>query len=223
MIVALSRSHAQFIFAPSVARSLDYRVVEVARSIHFRAVKVARSLYCRAIVAISLSSRAVEGARSVSIHAMRSRDLFQVAPSRSRDLFQVTPSRSRDLFQVAPSRARTPFIAAPPSRSRTPLRRPPARPSSHRTIVRSASCAIEALKLHFNCAVVHSSFIAPSSANASLRRHALNLHWPILFDACRPLGVEFFRPFYLTHVIRLASNFPPIASLILLAMSIETC
>jgi hypothetical protein len=73
--------------------------------------------------------------------------------------------------------------------------------------VRSASCAIEALKLHFTCAVVRSSFIALSSAHASLRRHALNLHWPILFDACRPLGVEFFRPFYLTHVIRLASNF----------------
>jgi hypothetical protein len=54
---------------------------------------------------------------------------------------------------------------------------------------------------------VHSSFIAPSSSNASLRRHALNLHWPILFDACRPLGVKFFRPFYLTHVVRLASNF----------------
>jgi hypothetical protein len=33
---------------------------------------------------------------------------------------------------------------------------------------------------------------------------------PILFDACHPLGVEFFRPFYLTHVVRLASNFPPI-------------
>ena len=137
------------------------------RPIHFCAVEVARSLYCRAIVAISLSSRAVEGARSVSIHAMRSRDLFQVAPSRSRDLFQVAPSRSRDLFQVAPSRARTPFIAAPPSRSRTPLRRPPARPSSHRTVVRSASCAVEALKLHFTCAFVRSSFIAPSSAHAA--------------------------------------------------------
>jgi hypothetical protein len=22
---------------------------------------------------------------------------------------------------------------------------------------------------------------------------------PILFDACHPLGVEFFRPFYMTH------------------------
>ena len=155
------------------------------RPIHFCAVEVARSLYCRAIVAISLSSRAVEGARSVSIRGMR----------------------SRDLSQVAPSRAHTPFIAAPPLRSRNPLRRPPARPSSHRTVVRSASCAVDTLKLHFTCAVVRSSFIAPSSAHASLRRHALNLHWPILFDACRPLGVEFFRPIYLTHVIRLASNF----------------
>ena len=83
---------------------------------------------------------------------------------------------------------------------------PPAS-TSHRTVVRSASCAVEVLKLHFTCAVVRSSFIAPSSAHASLRRHALNLHWPILFDACRPLGVEFFHPFYLTHVVRLASNF----------------
>ena len=81
----------------------------------------------------------------------------------------LSRARSRDLFQVAPSRARTPFIAVPPLRSRTPLRRPPARPSSHRTVVRSASCAVEALKLHFNCAVVRSSFIAPSSAHASLR------------------------------------------------------
>ena len=67
---------------------------------------------------------------------------------------------------------------------------PPAS-ASHRTVVRSASCAIEALKLHFNCAVVRSSFIAPSSAHASLRLHALNLHCP----------------FYLTHVVRLALNF----------------
>jgi hypothetical protein len=30
-------------------------------------------------------------------------------------------------------------------RPRSPLRRTPARPSSHRTVVRSASCAVEAL------------------------------------------------------------------------------
>jgi hypothetical protein len=137
--------------AVEVACLVDCRVVKVARSIHFRAVKVARSLYCRAIVAISLSSRAVEGTRSVSIHAMR----------------------SRDLFQVAPSRARTPFIAAPPSGSRTPLRRPPA--ASHRcalsfmrhrgaqTLFYLRRCA---LKLH--CAVECSCFIALPCAQPSL-------------------------------------------------------
>ena len=175
--------------------SVDCRAVEVAHSIHCRAVEVARSLYCRAIVAISLSSRALEGACYVSSRAMRSRDLFQVAPSRSRDLFQVVVEGAHSIYCSA---------AAEAANSIAP---PPARPSSHRTVVRSASCAIEALKLHFNCAVVRSSFIAPSSAHAPLRRHALNLHWPILFDACHPLGVEFFRPFYLTHVVRLASNF----------------
>ena len=33
---------------------------------------------------------------------------------------------------------------------------------------------------------------------------------PILFDACRPLGFDFFCPIYLTHVVCLASNFLPI-------------
>jgi hypothetical protein len=53
-----------------------------------------------------------------------------------------------------------------------------------------------ALKLHR--AVERSRFIAPPCTQPSLA-HSI--------DACHPLGAEFFRPFYLTHVIRLASNF----------------
>ncbi len=150
--------------------------------------------------------------------ALRFKSRHEVARSVSSRAIEVARSVSSRTVEGAHSIYYSAAVEAANS-----IAPPPARPSSHRTVVRSASCAVEALKLHFNCAVVRSSFIAPSSAHASLRRHALNLHWPILIDACHPLGVEFFRPFYLTHVVRLASNFLPIASLTLLAMSIETC
>ena len=173
--------------------SLYHRAVEVACSsllsrrlrsraqVYCRAVEVACSVDCRAVeVARSIHCRAVEGARSVSSRAMRSRDLFQIAPS-----------RSRDLFQVALSRARTPLIAAPSSRPRTPLRRP------QRAHLRIAPlCA----QLHAPSRRSNSILIAPLCTQASSRRRALTLH-------CAAMRSTFIGPFYLMHVVRLASNF----------------
>ena len=121
----------------------------------------------------------------------RSHAQFIVAPSRARAPFQVAPSRSRDLFQVAPSRAHTPLIAAPPSRPRTPLRRPQ---RAHLCIAQL--CA----QLHAPSRRSNSILIAPLCTQASSRRRALTLH-------CAAMRSTFIGPFYLTHVVRLASNF----------------
>ena len=123
--------------------------IEVANSNSSRAIEGVHSVYCRAAVEVanSISSRAVEIVRSISCRAI------EVA----RSVSSRTVEGAHSIYYSA---------AVEAANSIAP---PPARPSSHRTVVRSASCAIEALKLHFNCAVVRSSFIAPSSAHASLR------------------------------------------------------
>ena len=171
----------KFIIAP-VARSLYHRAVEVAcSSLLSRRLRSRAQVYCRAVeVVCSVDCRAVEVARSIHCRAVEG---ARSVSSRA--------MRSRDLFQVAPSRARTPLIAAPPSRPRTPLRRP------QRAHLRIAPlCA----QLHAPSRRSNSILIAPLCTQASSRRRALTLH-------CAAMRSTFIGPFYLTHVVRLASNF----------------